>query len=382
MRSSACSRAALATAAAAAIVMGSALVAAQPAAERRELELQVTEQIRLPTAGVAHWSDSIKGIIDIKQSEKQPNIIVIAAMAPGTTSLLLIMNDGSEIHYTITVHPRERSGAVEARDNIRLDFYFVEMTAGGSHRIGLAWPGTVGGTGTLGADIGIAIETDLRTSHVRGATATITGQVLPRLDLAQSAGWAKVLRHAALVMTNGEAGTFSSGGELNVRVGNGLAAGLSQIEHGTRVTVSPRYDKGSGRLEIQIQAQVATLSGDGVDGLPGRNLTRVDTVLNVELGEAVVLAGLLGEDVRSDRAGLPWLVDIPVLGYLFGTHAGERRHTENALIIVPTVVEAVSGDRRAIVDSAMRELEGFRGSFQRGWIMDLVQPSAPGEASW
>lgn len=339
---------------------------AQPADDaptERELELQVGEQTTISTRDVAKYSEGVKGVIDLKLPSKDATHFVVVGLEPGRTSLLLIMKDGSQVRYGITVHAESRSDAVTARDNIRLDFYFVELTRRSGYRIGLAWPGAGVGAGDLGAAVNLSVETDLRTSRAATATATIASQVLPRLDLAQAAGWAKVMRHATLITRNGAPGAYTSGGEVNVRVGSGTAVGVSQIRHGTIIRVTPRYDKESGRIEVKVAAEVATLGANGSDGLPGRNITEVDTMVNLELGQSVMLAGLLARDEARGSGGLPLLSNIPVLGYLFGVHDHSRERTENVLLIVPSVVEAVAPARRARVRDALDAYGRFHGDF-------------------
>lgn len=334
---------------------GGAAAQGAPQIERRELELVVGEQATIPMLPNVQVSTGEAGIIDLRAAEKDAKHWVLLALKPGTTTILFITREGDEIHYTVTVRSRMADDHVAARDNVRLDVYFVELSSGGTMQLGLSWPGQ------YAASIGVDATIDLRTSRITEATALVAGEVLPRLDLAQSAGWAKVLRRASLVMTNGESGTFSSGGEVNVRVGNGLAVGLEKINHGTRVTVLPRYDRTGGRIELQIGAEVATLGGPSIDGLPGRKVTSVQTVINLELGQSVVLAGLTGEDASQTRAGLPWLSQIPVIGYLFGTKTVSREHVENVLVIVPTVAESVGAAGRANVEEALELFRTGRG---------------------
>ncbi|MCA9615852.1 MAG: hypothetical protein KC586_24020, partial [Myxococcales bacterium] len=66
------------------------------------------------------------------------------------TSLVLFYENGREVRYRIEVRdpnatPDTRPGSVEQRETIRLDMYFVELNETYSHRIGIGFPGTIGG---------------------------------------------------------------------------------------------------------------------------------------------------------------------------------------------------------------------------------------------
>jgi pilus assembly protein CpaC len=330
---------------------------AQPEPEREEFSLTMTvgEQISLPARGVTGWSVADRNIVNGKLEEATIKIVLVA-LAPGTTTVLLIFGkENREALYTVTVNPRERVGAIPERSNIRLDFYYVELSETASHQVGVGWPGTIGGTAQF------ELNADLQANEVTSATASVAAEVLPRLDLAQDSGWARVVRQQTLIMANGGTGKFSSGGEVNIRLEGALTVGIQQIEFGSQIQVQPRYDPDSGRIEINFNADVSTLTGTEFDNLPGRNVTRLTTIVNVELGHAVVVAGLLGKNESRSTSGLPLLSQIPVLGYLFGSRGAAREHSENVLFIVPTLVDSVTQDRRDRVAEALATYEGYDG---------------------
>ena len=316
--------------------------------EERRIELAVGEQTTIPADGVSKYSPS-NDVIDVRLPRDAHEFIVVAAK-PGSATLLLVMRDGRQIAYIITV----RSDQVKQRDNIRLDFYFVELTRSSAYQVGIGWPGTVQGSATA------EITTDLVTGDTAG-TAVVAAEVLPRIDLAQEGGWARIYRQASVIVANGEQGAFNTGGEVNVRLQGALTTGLEPIKFGSSVQVQPRYDRKSGRIEIRIAADISELSEPGVDGLPGRTISTLSTLVNVELGQSIVLAGADSRSAAKSSAGLPLLSQIPVLGFLFGTHAGTKQHTENFIFIVPTVIEAYEPTDRDLVERAFSIYSDFEG---------------------
>ncbi len=371
-------RLAAAAAVCAALVAAGTDAAAQrapaPEPEREEVTLAMTvgEQLSLPATGVTGWSIADRNIVNGTLEEATIKIVLVA-VAPGTTTVLLIFGkENRETLYTVVVSPRERLGAVAERANIRLDFYFVELSEVASHQVGVGWPGTIGGT------VRFDLNADLQANRVTSATASVASEVLPRLDLAQTSGWARVVRQQTLIMANGGSGSFSSGGEVNVRLEGALTVGIQQIQFGSNIKVEPRYDADSGRIEIHFTADVSTLTGAQFGDLPGRNVTRLATVVNVELGHAVVVAGLLGKSENGSISGLPLLSQIPVLGYLFGTRGAAREQSENVLFIVPTVVDSVSRHRRDLVAEALAAYESFEGDLgETPLYAPIVAPSSP-----
>lgn len=332
-----------------------------PTAPQRDeqWELQLGEQRVLPTDGVRSYSEGVKGIVDVRLT-KDASQFVIVALRPGATTLLLLMLDGTERHYQITVvdqnapkRDKQQSETVEARDNIRLDFYFVQVSRNNAYQIGIGWPGSVAPTFNAAYDVKAGV--------LDSATAIISNQALPRLDMAQTAGWAKVMRQAAVVTANGDKASFAGGGEVNIAIQSALQSGIQKIPFGSQIDVEPHYDSSTGRIELKLHADVSELDSDRGTGVPGRITATLDTVVNLELGQSLILAGLTARSEHSSKAGLPGLSQIPILGVLFGSHSHSEEESENVTIIVPSVVDAVSMEDRKRLDDALRQYDGFSG---------------------
>lgn len=207
----------------------------------------------------------------------------------------------------------------------------------------------------------------------------VTDQALPRLDLAQSTGFAKLMRQTALIAVNGSEATFSGGGEVNIPVDSALAVGLRQISFGTQVRVRPRYDRESGRIELTVHAEVSDLTSDRGTGVPGRVTSTLDSVVNLELGQSLVLAGLTATSEAESTTGLPGLSQIPILGLLFGAHQSRREHTENLVFIVPSVVDAVSLDARERIRDALRTFAEWDGDDDEP-LLRSIEPQSKASA--
>ncbi|MGC4068888.1 MAG: pilus assembly protein N-terminal domain-containing protein [Polyangiaceae bacterium] len=335
-----------------------------PTVRSESLELEVGEQRVISSEGVQSYSEGSKGIVDVRLTKDASQFIVVG-LREGTTTVLFLMLDGTEKHVRITVsdpNAQKAQGntlrAVEARDNIRLDFYFVQLNRSSGYQIGLGWPGTVAPT--------MSATMDLTTGRLDSATAVISNQALPRLDMGQSSGWAKIMRQTAVVTANGEKATFSGGGEVNVAITSAMTTGIQKIPYGSQIEVEPIYDSKSGRIELRIHADVSELETDQGTGVPGRTTAALDTLVNLELGQSLVLGGLTAKSERSGKAGIPILSQIPILGVFFGSHNHSESETENVVIIVPSVVDAVSMQDRERLANALRRYTEYSGDLEDG----------------
>ena len=352
---------------------------AQRRPEARELELTVGESHVIRNDGSSSFDPGNEGVASIAYDETTDNYVV-RARGQGESTLTLLYEDGRETRYHIVVRGRVTSAAgmeVIARDDIRLDLYFVELRETSGHRLGLGWPTSLPPSrGALGADVSI----DLVTATLTRATASITEALLPRLDIAQASGWARLLRQAVLVTVNGEAASIDAGGEINIVVTAGLQTQLRTIQFGTIIEMTPRYDPNSGRIEVQIRADVSDLTPPGVGStIPGRTRTEVRTLVNLELGQSIALGGLTSRSTTQSQNGIAGLSQIPILGVLFGTNTRQEENQENFVFVVPTVTQAVGRAQQDRIREALRVYESF-GSIGASGLGDieLVEPSPPG----
>jgi pilus assembly protein CpaC len=344
------------------------------ARETQDIHLAIGEQQVLPSDGVRSYSEGVKGIIDVRLT-RDGSQFVIVGLTPGTTTLLFLMQNGGERHFKITVGaPRVEEakadpGRVEARDNIRLDFYFVQLVKSYNHQFGVTWPAHV----AWGPTPQIALN--FRNGTLSG-DSVVLNSVLPGLDLAQTAGWAKVLRKAAVITANGTEATFSGGGEVNVIAAGGLQSTISRIEFGSVVKVEPHYDSSSGRIELKVTADISDLAPDNGTRVPGRTTSRLNSVVNLEMGQSLVLAGLSASTKTKTRSGLPGLSQIPILGLLFGSDRLEQQDTENLVLIVPTVVDVVAEQKRGRIREALQEFDSYHGKIANVHLNERMPKAA------
>lgn len=356
------------------------LSASHAAAQReRELEIDVGEQTTISSVGVERYSEGAPNIVQVRVTERE---FIIVALRPGRTSLVLFYENAREVRYSITVRDpnqtQTRPGSVEERENIRLDMYFVELNETYSHRIGLGFPGTIGGPGvgrgSLTFDfIGTPMD---RTPQFTQASLALVNQVLPRIDLAQSQGWARLRRQAMLVTANGTQARFESGGEVNVAVSGALTAEIRTIEFGSELRMTPRFDAQSGRIEIIMEADLSELTEPANAGdPPGRRRTQLETTANLQPGQAMMMSGLVSRSELQTQGGLPGLSQIPIIGVLFGQNQRLGDATQNVLFIVPTIVQAVPRQQRNYIREALETFQRFEGFIHE---VEMFESTPPG----
>ena len=109
---------------------------------------------------------------------------------------------------------------------------------------------------------------------------------------------------------------------------------------GVVMEVTPRVNSG-GLVTLDIQQDVSEVST--VITTPGLNSPtfndrNVSSRVVVQDGQTVGLAGLIRDNATLNNQGIPWLKDVPLLGFLAGTQNNARQRTELLILITPHVM--------------------------------------------
>jgi len=72
-----------------------------------------------------------------------------------------------------------------------------------------------------------------------------------------------------------------------------------------------------------------------------RDRQQVQTILQVPSGQTRMIGGLITNRDTGTNSGVPFLVSLPVIGYLFGTKATEKTASNLMIFLTPSIVEDV-----------------------------------------
>jgi len=158
-----------------------------------------------------------------------------------------------------------------------------------------------------------------------------------------------VVASPSILVSNNQEATISVGKEVPIITGvvttaeaAAVGALTTQIQYkksGVILKVTPHINS-VGLVTLEISQEFSEPSTVTVGGTETFEfLTReASTSLVVDKGETVVMAGLIQEVIDTARSGIPFLKDIPVLGFLFGKASRIIRKTELMVFITPHVI--------------------------------------------
>lgn len=108
---------------------------------------------------------------------------------------------------------------------------------------------------------------------------------------------------------------------------------------GVTLEVTPRINA-SGLVTLEIAQEVSDVVETDTSGIDSPTIQQRQILSTVAIagGQTVALGGLIRESSNDTRSGVPFLVDLPVVGPLFGDSTADLNRTELLVLLTPSVV--------------------------------------------
>jgi type IV pilus assembly protein PilQ len=206
-------------------------------------------------------------------------------------------------------------------------------------------PGSNGGLFPLGAS-GQGTGVSLPADNIFGALTLgrITNSYIMNATItaAASEGKAKILSDPKIATLNNQAATINVTTQIPYVTANVASTGVqtqtvNYVTEGITLTVTPTINT-DGRILLIIQPNVsqpsATAASSTQTGAPAIDSRNANTTVLVRDGETVVIGGLISDQASDTISKIPFLGDIPILGWLFKKKT--QSHTRDELLIFVT----------------------------------------------
>jgi len=142
-----------------------------------------------------------------------------------------------------------------------------------------------------------------------------------------------------LLVTDGDEARIIIGDQLGFSVvstvDNTVIQNVEFLDVGTKLIVKPTISS-DGFLQLDIHPELS--NGVIQNGLPSKSTSEVTTRVLVKDGQSLVIGGLIRERDERSRKGIPILIDIPLLGPIFGRTTKQKIRSELITVITPHIV--------------------------------------------
>lgn len=261
----------------------------------------------------------------------------------GVTSVELSKKDALDWQLSLSVR-----GAHDRHD-----------AAAGMNADNLMTPGAIAGGGVAAAYSYVGRHVD-----VNASLAALTQK-----------GKARNVSRTSILTLNNIAASLSDTRSYQARIVGEKVATLQGVSAGTTLKVKPRIVEppadGTNAVRqvwLSLELQDGGFDAVAVDGLPMTSSTVLQTLAAVYEEDSLLLAGYF-RDIEEDGGwGIPYLRDIPYIGWLFGGASKVTETVQRLYILTPRVVEIGDPDdvtKRALRNRDLTDMDKLREDIEK-----------------
>lgn len=175
----------------------------------------------------------------------------------------------------------------------------------------------------------------------------ITGDLVNldlRLQLGETDGQTKVIARPKLAtLTNREA-LIKQGERIPYETTSQAGTQIQWEDAVLQLKVTPRVTgDGTIMMEVQVNRDARGTFRSAITQVPSKDVREAKTEVLVKDGETVVIGGIYESENSETQQGIPWLMKIPVLGWLFKNQEVLSTKKELLIFITPTLMAAKAG---------------------------------------
>ena len=297
-------------------------------AEKAAVEAKAKEPAKKASAvtkGEAEGSGTLMGEVHITPDEIR-NALIIEAI-PSDHRII------EEILMRIDVLPRQ----------VLIEATIAEVTHDSSTKLGIDWAlgkgAAAAGAGSFLATIG---STGLKYS------IGVTDKWYAELNALATKGLVNIISSPHVLASDNKEAKIDVSREIPVATGqtdvsSGTTISTTSIEYrdtGVILSVTPHIND-RGLVTMDISEEVSDLDENvkvAETTYPSFFKRTVKTTLTVKHGQTIVIGGLIKDKEEEDISGVPCLIDVPVVRYLFGQENKITKKVELIVLITPRVV--------------------------------------------
>ncbi|HBH62360.1 MAG TPA: hypothetical protein DDX85_11620 [Nitrospiraceae bacterium] len=258
---------------------------------------------------------------------------------------------------------QEYDKIISALDNptpqVSINARIVEVTDNLTKELGIQWgalvkptPQTqVGGgllSGGLGDFTGKPLAVNLPAAVGAGSGGTlgigyISANALRALDIqlsaAESTGEGKVISSPRIVTMDNQKAVIRQGKKIPYETISQDGTKTEFVDAALELIVVPHITpEGTILMKVEVKKNEADFSRTS-NNVPTIDTNEVETLVLINDGDTLALGGIYKKNETQDNSAVPWLGDIPVLGWLFKKELNKNETTEILVFITPRIVK-------------------------------------------
>lgn len=264
------------------------------------------------------------GLADALQQHSSASDIKVIAY-PDTNSLL-IKGTADQVRFI-----EQLAVALDvAKRHVELSLWIIDLNREDLEQLGVTWNGSV----TIGSNLGIAL-------NPAGSISTLDGsRFIASIKALEQKKKATVVSRPVVLTQENVPAIFDNNRTFYAKLIGERNSSLEHVTYGTLVSVLPRFSA-DGQIEMSLniedgsEAKTSDSNIENSETLPEVGRTHISTVARVPKDKSLLIGGYTRDASSEEKAKIPFLGDIPLIGGLFRYTSSNKSNTVRVFLIQP-----------------------------------------------
>ena len=305
------------------------------------------------------------------QGQQGPSIVSQTLLLPGQVSPISITSDDGNNSLVFYSTPRQYGliqDALRQLDvlplQVLIEAAITEVTLNDKLQYGVEWLlNGSGGTATLTQGTtwdGLVQAFPGFSYFISSGNQNIKAVLNELSDLTTI----KVLSAPKVLVINNHSAALQVGDNVPVLqaqvtselTGTSVTNEVNYVDTGVILNVTPRVND-NGLVLLDISQEVSDVSSTTTSGIDSPTIQerKIASSIAVKDGQTIALGGLIRDNNTQNKTGIPYLNQIPVLGFLFGATNNTHDRTELIVLLTPRVIRNAE-DVKTVTDELREKI--------------------------
>ncbi|MBC8370611.1 MAG: hypothetical protein H8E25_11490 [Planctomycetes bacterium] len=327
---------------------------------------------------------------------------IVVEAHPATNSLLVMATKSKWLELRALLDTLDRR-----QPQVLIETALIEVSSDFSKEIGIEYASVETPTGNtqkgfVFTSVGISAADSIGEARLPSPTAAgLTYGIFDGEDLgipfilraAQSRNDSNILSVPSVLVANNQNASIVSSDQVPYQTSNAVqgavSADVQYAEAGITLNISPSISA-EKYLRLGISLDVSAFRGESNGTLPPPTVSRqINTVVTLPDGATLWLGGIIRNDSTENDSGIPYLSDIPLIGWMFGSNSKTEIKTTLFFFCTPRIIEdfeelgdiSGKGKARAANTIGLDRLRLIDPEFDLEFPTDIILPSEDGNSS-
>ncbi|MDI6753600.1 MAG: type IV pilus secretin PilQ [Thermodesulfobacteriota bacterium] len=165
-----------------------------------------------------------------------------------------------------------------------------------------------------------------------------------RIQLGETEGQTKVIARPKLATLTNQEAVIKQGEKIPYETTSQAGTQVQFIDAVLSLKVTPQVTPdGTIMMKVAVTRDARGSFRSPVNQVPSIDNREASTQVLVKEGETIVIGGIYESESAETQSGIPWLMKIPVLGWLFKNQEVISTKKELLIFITPTLMQAKAG---------------------------------------